>query len=178
MSRRQCKPNFSHPAFAAVHELGLPEQDEVVLNHSVALDIYGVLDRTPSDIDGSISSANVRYLRQEKGFLVARKIVGQFANGVSRKVLVTYSEREGNVFDFHRWDWSQDMYNREGAGRIYLSQQKQFAAQDPVTGIWVAKPEYVLGTKISTHRTIDQEDVRRIVERYGIVPLHLSRTSL
>ena len=174
MSDRQLHltPNFNHQALADVEALGLPQPDRFVINHSAALDIFGVLDRRYSDIDAAASLANIRFLREHHAFSIERREVGSNKDGEPITILVSKDKDE--KFDVHRWDFSVDLYNKTGIGRVALNSVISYSVQDPRTGIWVARPDYVLATKVGTNRENDERDLHHAAQLYGLKPLDLA----
>ena len=156
--------HFDHPILAEITQLGLPDHDNIVVNHSAALAIWGVdIGREPNDIDMATSLKNIRHLRQKLGWEVIRQVAGYHTDGTPVELLVTHDAE--NRFDVHRWDFSREQYEKTGRGRIYLPEQKDNSYRDVVTGIYVATPEYVLSTKRQTGRQKDEGDIEYI-ERY------------
>lgn len=156
--------HFDHPILEEISQLAMPDHDNIVVNHSAALAIWGVaIGREPNDIDLASSLQNIRHLRQKFGWEVIRHVAGYSQDGTPIEVLVTHDKN--NRFDVHRWDFSRERYNKTGRGRIYLPEQKEQSYRDVATGIYVATPEYVLMTKRDTGRQKDEQDVERI-EQY------------
>lgn len=162
-------PSFSHPVFAEVNALNLPEPDRFVINHSAALDIFGILDRPYGDIDAATSLRNIRFLRSELGFTIARKTVGYSSSGESVEVVVSHDEDKR--FDVHRWDFSMYQYRQTGLGRIALKNIIPYSIQHPLSGIRVALPGFVLATKVNTGREQDERDVAYANKKFGIEPM-------
>ena len=144
-----------------VARLGMPHPEEVVINHGAALVIRGIRpEHEGGDIDMATSLENNLYLEQKLGFQAVRMVVGVTEDGNERTVI---SRRdEAGRFDVHRWDFSMYRYNRRGKGRIYLPELGSLSDQDDETGIWVARPELVMLTKLESGRPKDEQDVRRI----------------
>ena len=147
-----------------VSGLGMPHPEEIVINHGAALVIRGIRpEHKDGDIDMATSLENNLYLEQKLGFQAVRMVVGTTEDGQERTVI---SRRDEALrFDVHRWDFSMHRYNRKGKGRIYLPELGSMSDQDEETGIWVARPELVMLTKLETGREKDTRDVRRI-EQY------------
>lgn len=143
--------------------LGMPIPEEVIINHGVALVIWGIRDERPNgDIDAATNLENNQYLEEQLGFRAVRMVVGISADGKERTVI---SRRdENNRFDIHRWDFSMYRYNRKGRGRMYLPELGSMSVQDSETGIWIAKPELVRLTKLETGRPQDESDIVLIDE--------------
>ena len=147
-----------------VAALAMPHPEEVVITHGSALVVRGIRPEHPNgDIDIVTSLENNLYLEQELGFRAVRMVVG--INSAGKDVEIISRRDENNRFDSHRWDFSMVRYNRAKQGRIYLPELGSMSEQDSATGIWVAKPELVLLTKLETRRPSDLEDARRI-EQY------------
>jgi len=151
------EPDFNHPVFGEVADLGLPEPDQFVINHSAALAIFGMLDRTPNDIDAATSLRNIRFLRKDRDFPIERRVVGYTADG--RPITILVSQDEDKRFDVHRWEFSLKQYRETGLGRIALRDIIPDTAQHPTLGIRVAVPRLVLATKEDTGRPQDEQDI-------------------
>lgn len=150
-------PNFEHPVLASVGELDLLRPNNFVINHSAALAVFGLLEREPNDIDASSDLRNIRDLRRRLGFEIVRRIVGYREDGTPIEILS--STDAAGKFDIHRWDFSMKRWRETGKGRVYLHEQKEYAVQDPNSGLWVSTPEYVIETKEQTDRDKDQLDI-------------------
>ena len=156
-------PKFEHPIIDEVAKLNLPYPEEVVINHGAALVIRGLRpEHIDGDIDFSTNFENIRYLREELGWLALPMNVGLKPDGKMKTITATRDSE--NRFDGHRWDFSMSRYRRTGKGRIYLPEQGARSEQDDRTGIWVAKLELVHETKLETGRPQDEEDVELIDE--------------
>ena len=172
--KRTYEPNWDHQAFDEVMELGLDEAQPIVLNHSVALDIVGLLNRPYNDIDGATTLRNIRLLRK-KGFSIERRIAGYSLDGTPREILVTQDEHKH--FDFHRWDFSIDLYRKTGMGRIVLRTLMEHSLSHPrFKNIHLAKPELVLATKVDTGRENDAIDLD-YAQSHGVQPMDLARVA-
>jgi hypothetical protein len=146
--------------------LGMPYPEEVIINHGAALVIRGVRQERPGgDVDAATSLENCLYLQEELGFRAVQMMVGISANGKPRSI-VSRRDPKGR-FDIHRWDFSVEDYNRTGKGRIYLPELGANSDQDPATGIWVARPDFVARTMRDTGRPQDKEASRQIAEYYA-----------
>ena len=141
--------------------LGMPIPEEIVINHGAALVVWGIrLERPGGDIDAATNLENNLYLENELGFRAVQMLVGTSRDGKPRTVV---SRRDADDrFDIHRWDFSIHRYNRTGKGRVYLPELGANSIQDPVTGIWIARPDFVRETKLETGRPQDETDVELI----------------
>lgn len=143
---------------AALH---LPYPQEVIINHGAALVARGIrLEHENGDIDVVTNLENNLYLESELGFRAVQMVVGTDSLG-NDKTIISLRD-DDNRFDVQRWDFSIHRHNHTGKGRIYLTELAAMSDQDPETGIWVAKPELVLLTKLDTGRPKDQIDVELI----------------
>ena len=141
--------------------LGMPHPEEIVINHGAALVIRGIRpEHEGGDIDMATNLENNLYLEEELGFRAVRMVVGISQDGKERTIMARRDSEDR--FDVHRWDFSMYRYNRKGHGRIYLPELGSMSDQDADTGIWVARPELVMLTKLETGREKDKRDVRRI----------------
>ncbi len=163
------EPNFAHPIFSEVAALRLPEPDKFVINHSAALDIYGLLGRPYNDIDAAASLRNIRFLRSEHDFSIHRKIVGYKTDRQPVEIIVSQDDDER--FDIHRWDFSMQEYRRTGLGRIALKGVISHSIQHPELRLRVAVPGFVLATKVDTGREQDEFDIAWAKTEYGIEPM-------
>ena len=151
-------PDFDHSVFTEVADLGLPEPDKFVINHSAALAIFGLLNRAPNDIDAAASLRNIRFLRQQHHFAIERRVVGYRSDG--KPITIVVSSDEHNRFDIHRWEFSMQQYKATGLGRIALRDIIPHTVQHPTLGIRVAIPRLVLSTKVDTERPQDEQDIQ------------------
>lgn len=139
----------------------MPHPEETVINHGAALVIRGIRpENEDGDIDMATNLENNLFLEEELGFRAVRMVVGVSSEGKERTIMARRDDK--NRFDVHRWDFSMYRYNRKGKGRIYLPELGSMSDQDPVTGIWIARPELVVLTKLETGRKKDERDLRRI----------------
>lgn len=144
-------------------ELNIPYPEEVVLNHGGALVTWGVRDERPEgDIDAATNLENNLYLENELGFRAVQLTVGFSKEGKERTVVSRRDEHDR--FDIHRWDFSMYRFNRTGKGRLYLTNLATMSVQDPETGIWVLRPEFIRETKLETGRPKDEKDISLIDE--------------
>jgi hypothetical protein len=144
-----------------VAALEMPIPEEIVINHGAALVIRGIRpEHENGDIDMATNLENNQFLEHELGFRAVRMVVGISSAGKERTI--TARRDVDDRFDVHRWDFSMFRYNRTGKGRLYLPELGSMSDQDPETGIWVARPELVLLTKLETGRPQDEDDIRRI----------------
>ncbi|MCB9819920.1 hypothetical protein H6796_01295 [Candidatus Nomurabacteria bacterium] len=149
-----------------VAELGLPHPEDVVINHGSALVIRGIRpERDGGDIDACTCLENNLYAQHELGFRAVSMSVGVSFDSVERTVIARRDEADR--FDLHRWDFSMHKYDRTGRGRIYLPELKEQSDQDGETGIWVARPEMVLLTKLDSGREKDENDITLILESFN-----------
>ncbi len=152
---------FDGRFLAEIAALELSHPEDFVLNSSASLAERGIIPaETVGDIDGTASIENLEYLRGQPGWDVTSKVVGTDRNNLDITVNVTHDENRR--FDVHEWDFSTEDYNRTGKGRIELAEQKEWSDQDPVTGVYVARPEYSLRTKRGTGRDKDAARVQAI----------------
>lgn len=148
---------FDHPLIEEVHRLGMPDHDNIVINHSAALAIWGIpLGREPSDIDFATSLENIEYLREKLGWQVTQHVAGYQGEAAFTGVFARDAHRR---FDAHQFDFSRERYAQTGQGKIELVEQKTHSVRDETTGIYVATPEFVLMTKRETGRKKDELDV-------------------
>ena len=148
-----------------VEALGVPRPDNAVINHGSALAVRGIRpEHAGGDIDMGMDMENIQYLERTLGFVATRQIVGVGKDGTRRTITIRHDA--DRRFDVHRWDFSLYLYNQTGHGRLALDCLKEFSDQDEETGIWVARPELVLLTKLETGRHKDEEDV-------GIIRAHM-----
>ncbi len=154
---------FDGRFLAEIAALELPHPEDFILNSSASLAERGIIDpETVGDIDGTTSLANLEYLRAQPGWHVVPKTVGTDDKNVS--IIVDVTHDKNRRFDLHEWDFSVEDYQRTGKGRIQLDEQRLWSDQDPVTGIYVARPEYSLRTKRGTGRDKDALRVQAIEE--------------
>lgn len=151
-----------------VAALDFPRPDNVVINHGAALVTREIRpEHEDGDIDMATDLENIHYLEKMLGFVATRQTVGMSKDGTKRTIMVRHdAERR---FDVHRWDFSLFLYNQTGKGRLGLDRLTEYSDQDDETGIWVARPELVLLTKLETGRPKDEEDI-------GIIRSHLELT--
>lgn len=141
--------------------LAVPHPDKLVISHGSALVVRGIRsEHAGSDIDIVTTKQNIDYLREVLGFIVTPKVVSINDDGVKHSIVVCHDAQ--HRFDVHEWDFSVLQEQQVGNGRMSLEQLIAESDQDAPTGIWVAKPELVLKTKIGTNRPKDIQDVRRI----------------
>jgi len=153
---------FDGRILAQVAELGLPRNDEFILTDSSALAEWGVIPFDEvGDIDGVTTRENIDYLRRKIGWKIIERTVGYKQDG--RRVRVTAVGDEAKVFDIHPHGFSMYDYNRTGNGRIQPFDLIEFSTQDPATGLWVARIDYIDRTKRETGRAKDE--LRRLAIR-------------
>lgn len=149
---------FDGQLLGRIADLGLPHNDEFVLTGSGALAERGVIPiEEVGDIDGVTSHENMTYLRRKIGWSVIRRTVGYSQSG--RRVRVMALADKAKEFDVFPWDFSIYDHHRTGNGRIQLPELIEFSDQDSVTGIWVARLDYIARTKQETGRP---KDARRL----------------
>lgn len=154
---------FDGRLLARIAELGLPRNDEFVLTSSGALAERGVIPiEEARDIDGVIpvESENMICLQRKIGWKVIRRTVGY--NHDRRPIRVMTLADQEQEFDIYPWDFSSYDYHRTGNGRVHLPELIEFSDQDPETGIWVARIDYVERTKQETGRPKDEQRLRAI----------------
>lgn len=157
-------PRFKHPIVAEVAALGLPDTEQTVITHGSALVVRGIREpHEDGDIDLVTSSGNSTYLREVLGWKKIRRTTGYTDDGLPKTITQTISP-DGR-FDVYLWDFIPKQYQETGKGRVYLDELiTNHSERDDHTGIWVAKPEFVLRTKQDTGREKDLLDIRLIDE--------------
>ena len=152
---------FNGRLLSRIAELDLPHPDEFVLTSSGALAERGVIPvEDAGDIDGVASRENLAFLRRKIGWKAIRRTVGYSQAGHPVRVMML-ADQSGK-FDIYPWDFSFYDYHRTGNGRIQLSELVELSDQDPVTGLWVARIDYVERTKRETGRPKDEVRLRAI----------------
>lgn len=152
---------FDGQLLAKIVELGLPHTDTFVLTSSGALAERGVIPiEEVGDIDGVTSLENITYLRRKIGWKAIRRTVGYGNDG--RRVRVMSIADDDGRFDIYPWDFSLLDHRQTGNGRIQLPELIESSDQDPATGIWVARIDYVERTKRATGRPKDEARLRAI----------------
>ena len=153
---------FNGQILEQVAELGLPRNDEFILTDSSALAEWGVVPFDEvGDIDGVTTRKNSEHLRRKAGWKTIERTVGYKQD--ERRVRVTAVHDEAGVFDIYPHAFSMYDYNRTDNGRIQPFELIEFSKQDPVTGIWVARIDYIDRTKRETGRAKDE--LRRLAIR-------------
>jgi len=151
MSHRE----FDGRLLGQIAELGLPKNEEFILTDSGALAEWGVIPvEEVGDIDGVTTPENIEYMREVLGWKAVERVVGYKSDGRRVRVIAT-TDPEGK-FDVYPHGFSMYDHHRTGNGRIQPADLIEFSERDPVTGLWVARIDYVERAKRETGRAKDE----------------------